>query len=182
MGLPHALRGNEVVATSQTLFCERFAQRLADRAAPLGFRVWLADENGTSGDAAERMTSSGVTQARQGRQLDAVAAALILERYFAAQGGIPQLVAPAAGLVRLPPGQRGHELALAWLGESEGAARGGRGTGILPQPPPQRSVSELEAADAAMPPKPPPRSVPLRLLRREPPAVSRRDLWEQGGL
>lgn len=184
VGIPHTLRDGALVATPQTAFCSRFAERLADVAAPLGYRVWLADENGTSSGARERMASSGVATARRTGREDAVAAALILENYFSARLGVPRLVAPARGLQRLPPEARGADLALAWLGERGRERRGD----ALPQAP----LSQLQPAAPRggfappKPPPPPPRRVPVSLLRREAGAaagLSRRELWEQmGGL
>jgi len=132
------------VATPQTNFCRRFAQRLCDCAAPRGFRVWLCDENGSSRDANARMSASGVAAARRAGLQDAVAAAIILENYFAARQP-PELVRPAKGKARVPPSERGDTLALRWLGESESALRSVRlkakskkasdGTRGPPQPP-----------------------------------------------
>ena len=211
MGLPHAVCNNQTVATAQTNYCVQFAQRLADRAAPRGFRVWLADENGTSGAARTWMEASGVARARREGLVDAVAAALILENYFSQRCGLPRLVAPAKGLPRMPPAERGLELSLAWLGESDGA-RGGRaaramartaaaaaaahaataeGPEVLAgEPPVEPPVLPLLAAVSAprggiaspKPPAPPLRTVPVRLLRRETVGFTRRELWEQSGL
>ena len=187
MGLPHTLRRGSPVAhaTPQTTFCRRFAEKLADRAAPLGFRVWLADENGTSCAARERLSASGVAAGRREGLEDSVAAALILDNYFSARAGVPLLVAPAVGLPRLPPAQRDSSLALAWLGERPPRVRpprpeaeGGAAAAPPPAPSPRGGV-----AREAKPPMPPQRKVSVSVLRREPQAQSRREqLGELGEL
>ena len=119
MGLPRVMRGGTLRATSQTLRCKQFAERLADAGAPRGVRVWLADENGTSADAVAAMEASGVAASRREALLDAVAAALILDTAFAAPtggppGALPQHVPPAKGVALMPARPRRDTAGLDW--------------------------------------------------------------------
>jgi len=107
VGVPRVtVAGGAQRRTSQTKHCEQFAERLADAAAPAGLRVWLSDENESSNTARELLEESGVGEVRARAQLDSVAAAVILERAVAAQGGRgtlrPKHVLPAKGVAVAP--------------------------------------------------------------------------------
>ncbi len=114
VGLPRNVKSSGSFSTTQTEHCRKFAQRLADVAAPLGLRVWLTDEHGSSRDAQAFMAASGVAPARRQGLLDAVAAALILQAHFSVAAGPQQLVRPAKGLAVAPPaaGAESQEAAL----------------------------------------------------------------------
>jgi hypothetical protein len=119
VGLPRVLRGGVLRATTQTLRCRQFAERLADAGARRGLRVWLSDENDSSLDAAAAMETSGVAQARQKTLLDAVAAAVILDNAFAQRVGPPEHVPPAKGVLMSAAPPRADNARLDWCVRAE---------------------------------------------------------------
>lgn len=91
IGLPKSSDGKE---TEQSNKVRSVAGRFAVRAAERGWRVYLQDEHGTSTEAMSLMIDKGLSKsARQGR-IDAYAAVLVLERYFAISGHGIELVLP----------------------------------------------------------------------------------------
>jgi len=91
IGLPKSSDGKE---TEQSNKVRSVAGRFAVRAAERGWRVYLQDEHGTSTEAMSLMIDQGLSKsARQGR-IDAYAAVLVLERYFAMSGHGIELVLP----------------------------------------------------------------------------------------
>lgn len=156
MGLPllHTPAGPR--STSQTAHAKLFARSLAD-ASPHTRRVWLVDESHSSALADMHMASSSVAVARQPGLRDAVAAALILSRFFTADAP-PQRVAPSAAA--RARSRRAHAAPLAGsLARLDARAGGVR----------LRSVCDaMDAAErpAAGAPAPPRKAVSVDILRR----------------
>lgn len=69
-------------AASQASYCKRFAHCLAQESRDLGLLVYMVDERYTSLDASSRMTTNGRKADYIQGNLDAAAAAIIVERYF----------------------------------------------------------------------------------------------------
>ncbi len=78
VGRPVALDGT---ATAMTAHCTRFANQLRGR---FGLRVDFAEERLSSVDAEDRLRAAGHDSRSARRNLDAVAAQLILQSHFAA--------------------------------------------------------------------------------------------------
>ena len=83
--------------------CRRFAENLADAAAPHGLPVRMYDEAHTSQQAelsveVARAARGAAVGLAPGTHLDDVAAAILLERYFARTHGDPIEVPPRLGL------------------------------------------------------------------------------------
>ena len=76
LGLPLASDGSDVALT---LRCRRFARQLQSR---FGLPVHLVDERYTSVEAEARLADCGHTWQKRKREVDAAAAAIILQDYF----------------------------------------------------------------------------------------------------
>ncbi|KAA8515910.1 hypothetical protein F0562_019089 [Nyssa sinensis] len=105
IGLPKSHDGNE---TPQSNKVRSIAGRLAIRAAERGWRVYLQDEHGTSTDAMSLMIEMGLNKSARKGRIDAYAAMMVLERYFAVSGQETELVLPKQvelqeKLLRSPP-------------------------------------------------------------------------------
>ncbi|EEF34585.1 hydrolase, acting on ester bonds, putative [Ricinus communis] len=91
IGLPKSWDGKE---TSQCNKVRSVAGRIAVRAAERGWRVYLQDEHGTSTDATYWMINVGLSKGARQKSIDAYAAVMVLERYYAASGEGTELVIP----------------------------------------------------------------------------------------
>lgn len=76
VGLPMHLDGNPHQLTA---LCKKFAQRLEGR---FNLPVMMMDERLSSAEAKTLMQDAGISVKRQQKQLDAVAAQVILQSYF----------------------------------------------------------------------------------------------------
>nr|WP_290666547.1 Holliday junction resolvase RuvX [Ardenticatena sp.] len=88
VGLPLNADGSEGEQAAQS---RAFAEALA---AQTDIPVFLWDERYTSQDAQQQMIAAGTTQKARREKLDAVAAAVMLEHYFARQGTGAERVLP----------------------------------------------------------------------------------------
>ncbi|KAL5980033.1 hypothetical protein ACLOJK_005559 [Asimina triloba] len=91
IGLPKSGKGEE---TPQSNKVRSIAGRLAVRAAQRGWRVYLQDEHGTSDEALDFMIAGNMKMSARRGRIDAYAAMMILERYFAMSGKGTELVLP----------------------------------------------------------------------------------------
>ncbi len=82
LGLPLNMDGSEGPAAQKT---RRFAQSLHAHLAPLKIPVHLWDERLSTWEAEGILRQEGVRASRRRQKVDALAAALILESYLAAQ-------------------------------------------------------------------------------------------------
>lgn len=117
VGLPKYWDGKD---SEQAHKVRSFAGRLANLAAPCGWRVYLQDEYGSSQDALNYMIETGSNRCSRKEQLDAYAAMAILCNYFEAGGASAQLILP-------------KQLALQYL--------------LLCQKPPQQSIADPDDDD-----------------------------------
>lgn len=88
VGLPLNADGSEGEQAAQS---RAFAEALASQTK---IPVFLWDERYTSKDAQQQMIAAGTTQKARREKLDAVAAAVMLEHYFAHQGAGAERVLP----------------------------------------------------------------------------------------
>ncbi|XP_068651042.1 uncharacterized protein [Aristolochia californica] len=91
IGLPKSRDGME---TPQSNKVRSIAGRIAVRAAERGWRVYLQDEHGTSTEALHFMIDVGLKRTARQKKIDAYAAMMVLERYFATSGSGAELVFP----------------------------------------------------------------------------------------
>ncbi|KAL6965050.1 hypothetical protein U1Q18_036107 [Sarracenia purpurea var. burkii] len=91
IGLPKSCDGKE---TQQSNKVRSVAGRLAVRAAQRGWRIYLQDEHGTSTEAMNLMIDRGLSKSARQERIDAYAAMMVLERYFALSGEGIELVLP----------------------------------------------------------------------------------------
>ncbi|PIA50173.1 hypothetical protein AQUCO_01300722v1 [Aquilegia coerulea] len=91
IGLPISSDGKE---TAQSNIVRSVAGRFAVRAAERGWRVYLQNEHGTSTEALNFMINMGVKKSSRQGKIDAYAAMMVLERYFAMSGQGIELILP----------------------------------------------------------------------------------------
>ncbi|WCJ28570.1 Polynucleotidyl transferase ribonuclease H-like superfamily protein [Euphorbia peplus] len=91
IGIPKSSDGKE---TPQSNKVRSVAGRIAVGAAERGWRVYLQDEHGTTEDATYRMINMGLGKGTREKKIDAYAAVMVLERYFATSGEGVELVIP----------------------------------------------------------------------------------------
>ncbi|MQL99559.1 hypothetical protein Taro_032287 [Colocasia esculenta] len=91
VGLPRSWDGKE---TPQSNKVRSIAGRLAISAAERGWRTYLQDEHGTTGQALDYMIDMGHKKSARQQQIDSYSAMMVLERYFSTMGHGAELILP----------------------------------------------------------------------------------------